>query len=659
MEYRPSGKLTILTFGGLRLLGEGSAHVRVSGKKGPALLAFLALCPGMTASRDKLADLLWSSSDAERSRNSLRQTLTSLRRELAELGVLGTWQDALVLDPEFVICDVALLEAALAHDAAADLEKAALAYAGPFLDGFFSGSPVFDDWASAERERLAEMAVSVHERLARSGTGEVALRHVRRLLSIDPTREASYRLHMELLAAQGHKDGAIKAFEACRQMLKREFGVAPGDETIRLRDAILTARPSAAPVSAHTVSGRYATQAEKPSLGILRFASLSGDREEDNVARALMQDIVTAISEHREIAVMAGSLPPGTDPDALGAVQLHGLVNAQHILTGGVQRVSEHLRVNVRLVEMSSGHTVWAQGFDGLIGEQLGFQDRITQAVTLALRIELQLITWRVRDKSPPGRPEVRRLVNQALTQYYAMTRDSLLAAAELARQALLIEPDNARAMRTLSVALTLSIVFGGSPKSAEVVSRALALAEAAVMAVPDDEMSRVVLAYALLCSGRHEEALSQLRFAVDLNPSYPNSYGDLAEQYALMGRTEEALAAAQDALRLSKFDPLDFYRFYSIVVAHFAAGDDAQALQVVREVVRAKPGFIVGALYWAAAAAGAGEPAEAARAVDHLLSQMPTLRVGDAAPGIAPRYVHDRHHHRFLAMLAKAGLPA
>src|SRR4029450_5213836 len=101
------------------------------------------------------------------------------------------------------------------------------------------------------------------------------------------------------------------------------------------------------------------------------------------------------------------------------------------------------------------------------------------------------------------GAPEVRRLVNEALMKYFEMTRDSLAIAMELAERALAIAPDNARAKRTLSIAITMGLAFGTLQSKQEHVERALHLAEAAVRAVPDDEIARVILSFALETAGR------------------------------------------------------------------------------------------------------------------------------------------------------------
>ncbi|TIW16015.1 MAG: transcriptional regulator, partial [Mesorhizobium sp.] len=319
----------------------------------------------------------------------------------------------------------------------------------------------------------------------------------------------------------------------------------------------------------------------------------------------------------------------------------------------------DELRVNVQLVDAADGQNVWAQKFDGHSENALDFQDRIAQSVVLAVSLELQLTNWKVRDKSPAGAPEVRRLVNEALMKYFEMTRDSLLVSKQLAEKALSIAPENARAKRTLSIATTMGIAFGALPGKREHVDNAIRLAEDSVRAVPDDEIARCILSFAYLCDGRIDEAIVECRHAVSLNPSHPSGHGDLGELYALRGQVSEALRSANEAIRLGAHDVIDFWRHHGLAVALFAGGDDRRALEVARKVVRTKPGFVRGALYWAAAASATGNNEEASRAIHHCLSQLPHLNLGNVCPGFMPRYVRDEQHARFLDMLARAGLPS
>ena len=64
--------------------GDGSL-VMIGAKKSQALLAYLAIKPGQHVSREKLAGLLWSSTGPDQARQSLRQTLSSVRKDLSQI----------------------------------------------------------------------------------------------------------------------------------------------------------------------------------------------------------------------------------------------------------------------------------------------------------------------------------------------------------------------------------------------------------------------------------------------------------------------------------------------------------------------------------------------------------------------------------------------
>src|SRR5919197_116714 len=129
-------------FGGFHIEREAGGPVWLTGKRGPAILAYLARCPGMAAPRERLADLLWSDSDSEHSRNSLRQTLSVLRRDLSRAGmdIVHSRKELIGLRPDAVRVDVEDFEAGLSARSAPELQTALALYTGPFLDGFYLGS---------------------------------------------------------------------------------------------------------------------------------------------------------------------------------------------------------------------------------------------------------------------------------------------------------------------------------------------------------------------------------------------------------------------------------------------------------------------------------------------------------------------------------------
>ncbi|WP_299870689.1 hypothetical protein [uncultured Hoeflea sp.] len=74
--------ITLKARGNFQLTGEGGEDLTPSSMKARGLIALLALAPDHVRSREWLQDKLWSTADAKRGADSLRQTLTLIRRAL-------------------------------------------------------------------------------------------------------------------------------------------------------------------------------------------------------------------------------------------------------------------------------------------------------------------------------------------------------------------------------------------------------------------------------------------------------------------------------------------------------------------------------------------------------------------------------------------------
>ncbi len=148
----------------LKLLGSFEARrpsgqiVEISGKKGQALLAYLALHPGKSLPREKLVNLLWSDRADAQARASLRQVLVTLRRDLEGIdpAPLLFERDTITADAAGLSTDVAEFEWLAASNALEDLRQAAKLYEGSLLDGLAIRDPAFEEWLSGERSRLHE-----------------------------------------------------------------------------------------------------------------------------------------------------------------------------------------------------------------------------------------------------------------------------------------------------------------------------------------------------------------------------------------------------------------------------------------------------------------------------------------------------------------------
>jgi DNA-binding SARP family transcriptional activator len=235
--------------GDFRLRTEAGSLITISARKSQAMLAYLAVKPSQLVSRDKMAALLWSSTAPEQARQSLRQTLSTMRRELAAVSpqkVLVEEGDFLSLDASLIHCDVAEFETLVATGTPEALDPATRLYAGDFLDGFQIDEEKFDQWVLAERDRLHRMALRAHaqlvEQLSRNGSLDEAVAIAQQSLRLDPLQESMHRTLMRLYLQSGDLLNALQQYDSCAKLLRRELDLEPDAETRALQQEIVELR---------------------------------------------------------------------------------------------------------------------------------------------------------------------------------------------------------------------------------------------------------------------------------------------------------------------------------------------------------------------------------------------------------------------------------
>ncbi|WP_420630390.1 BTAD domain-containing putative transcriptional regulator [Candidatus Leptofilum sp.] len=211
--------------------------------KARALLCYLVV-NGRTHSRHALANLLWGELPESDARRNLRGVLLKLRKFVEPY--LQISHQTVGLHPEAAVwVDTAVFQQHLGmgERKAHDWQTAVQLYRGEFLQEFYiRQAPDFDNWLQEQRSFFHNQAIVAHHAWASQLLADAAYSQgiavARRLLTLEPTREASHRLLMVLLASDGQRTAALQQFEQCQQVLQAELRVAVSEETAVLHEQI-------------------------------------------------------------------------------------------------------------------------------------------------------------------------------------------------------------------------------------------------------------------------------------------------------------------------------------------------------------------------------------------------------------------------------------
>lgn len=217
-------------------------------------MAYLALTR-KTAPRKSLAAMFWPDCDDFHARANMRKVLSGICTALGPNILPATTEYIGPLNRDLIWTDInEFQESSSAHtirrplDAGnrrqwkSLLENAISLYTDDFLSGFtIEGCDRFTEWQFLTTEYLKQELCSCLERLTvlcEEDDIQLAVGSSRRLIEIDMLNEDAHRTLMRLYSKSGQIEAALRQYHICEQVLDRELGIEPDEQTFDLFENI-------------------------------------------------------------------------------------------------------------------------------------------------------------------------------------------------------------------------------------------------------------------------------------------------------------------------------------------------------------------------------------------------------------------------------------
>jgi len=365
----------------------------------------------------------------------------------------------------------------------------------------------------------------------------------------------------------------------------------------------------------------------KPSLAVLPFANLSGDPEQEYFADGMVEEIITALSRIRWLFVIARNSTFTYKGRAVDVKQVGRELGVRYALEGSVRKGGGRVRITAQLIDALNGAHLWADRFDGGLEDVFELQDRV--AISVAGVIEPTLRQAEI-DRARRKRPENLDAYDfylRALPFAYTSMPDEAEKALAFLEQAIKLEPDLAVGHAMIAWSHEQRYLRGGLLEDEKIA--ALRHARLAIAAGSDDATALAIagLVVGFLDPQDYATALDAFGHSLALSPSSALALGFSAVTRAWRGESAIAIQQAEQALRLSPFDPLSNIRHMAIAIAHFVAGRFEEAAAANR-AAQAHPRF--SPPYWmrAAALANLGRIDDAKIMAQRLLEVQPQFTI-------------------------------
>ena len=246
--------LRVRVLGDLTVELDGTAAALPSSAKARAVLAWLALHPGMQP-RSSVAARLWPDVLDASARASLRSAIWALRRALGDDDgrLLVATRDRVGLGGPGIDVWVDLLELDRLSAGGRPEEALELDQDGELLAG------IDEEWVYAARDAHRERRMSILAGAAAAaearGDLSAAIAHDRRRAQLDPLSEPAHRDLIRRLDAAGDRGAALAAYARLRDRMRRELALSPSPATRAVVEAVRASAHAEEHAAASTGAG--------------------------------------------------------------------------------------------------------------------------------------------------------------------------------------------------------------------------------------------------------------------------------------------------------------------------------------------------------------------------------------------------------------------
>jgi len=335
-------------------------------------------------------------------------------------------------------------------------------------------------------------------------------------------------------------------------------------------------------------------QPKKPSILVLPFLCPSGGTEYEAFADGLTESLITDLSRHTGLAVVARTTSLALKGKKVDVCELGRTMDVRYVLEGSLQLGARRLRVNVQLTSTADGMHIWADRFDRDIGDLLELEDEVAERISRALAVQLREAEIQRAQADNAGSLNSEALVllgRQAFTR--GACRANCERAAALHTDAIGANGRNATAHASLSITKAVLNMYRWSDKPEAELEVSIRHRDQAIALAPNLPAVLVASAWVLVAQRRFAAALAAFERVARTAPlAGGNAFANVAVAKNNVGRPAEAEVELLRVIRVTPSDPqMDVWHYY-LGVTYLYLGRYPEAAEVFGKAISISPEF-------------------------------------------------------------------
>ena len=488
--------------------------------------------------------------------------------------------------------------------------------------------------------------------LAYDDLGEVEVKNIAR-----PVR--AYRVRTE--PSTGETTAPVGANR--RSSLKAGSLVAAGLLAIVIAGLAIwqTTKPplSSSPKALAEPEGSIATVPTGPSIAVLPFVNMSGEKEQEYFSDGLTEEIINGLTRYRDLLVIARNSSFQFKGKSVDVRQVGQDLGVSYVVQGSIRKAADIIRISVQLIDATDGRTAWAETYERKLtaANIFAVQDEIREKIVNTIGDAYGVLFKAELDKSKVKKAKNLESYDCILRGLewasVAFTREKHLEVRTCFENALKREPDFADGWGWIAWLARIEHWFGFNPLKTDVIKRMHSAATKAVKLDPYNALGHQHLAEAYFWSGKLELFWPAAEHTLKLQPNNLGIVVELAHRMGLAGDPERSVALTRKAMALNPKHPTWYY--FNFWNYHYWKKDWQIALNWAQKITM-RDNFWM----WACLAATYGQlnrPVEAREALEKLEKVYPGFTVKTLRKELGKANWLDWQAEIFAEGLVKAGL--
>lgn len=369
---------------------------------------------------------------------------------------------------------------------------------------------------------------------------------------------------------------------------------------------------------------------DRPSVVVLPFSNLGGDPDLAWLADGFVEDITTELSRFRDLFVVARNSAFGYRGMPRDLRMIARDLGVRYAVEGSVRAAPDRVRVSAQLIDVTAGGHLWAETFDRELAGHFDTQARVARAIVTCLAPQIDRAEAERIRIDPPDDLTAHALalrgwsvVSAGDMAYDAAPRND---AADLARQALGLDPASAPALRVLAWVAWWNAYHGTTSSVPDTLADGIEAATQAIAANPTDHHARRLRALLHFLNQDPASGLPELRQAHEMNPNCAVTLAWLGLYEAFDGNADLGVPLAEAALRRSPRHPARASLLVVLGFAQFAVRNYCAAMDAADAALAEAAGGATPLILLSISSVGAGRMDRAADAFARVAALAPTL---------------------------------